>query len=249
MQLIQGLPTGVMVGQTRVFHEHAQTAPSLPLQGFNLALHVHDDAARVQQHRMQLLKDFSAFNVNKITWMNQTHSTICHRVESEICLNAREGDGLVTSTRGHALMMMTADCLPVVLGNAEGSEVANLHAGWRGLAGGIIENTIASMNTAPTWAWLGAAISQDCFEIGVEVKTAFCTKYPELETAFKVGEKAGKYYADLYAIARFILAQHGVQTVLGGDQCSYKQADEYFSYRRDAQTGRMATFVFMHDQC
>lgn len=249
MQFIQGLPKGVMVGQTRVHHENVQKTASETLQGFNLALHVQDDAARVQQHRMQLLKDFSAFAVNKITWMNQTHSTTCHRVENEICFQALDGDGLVTTTHGHALMMMTADCLPVVLGNSDGTEVANLHAGWRGLAGGIVENTIACMKSQPTWAWLGAAISQECFEIGAEVKAAFCDKYPELETAFKAGEKAGKYYADLYAIAGFILKQQGVKTVLGGDQCSYKQADEYFSYRREARTGRMATFVFMTDQC
>jgi len=142
-------------------------------------------------------------------------------------------------------MMMTADCLPVVLGNADGTEIANLHAGWRGLAGGIVENTIASMQSQPTWAWLGAAISQPCFEIGEEVKLAFCSKYPELDSAFKNSEKAAKFYANLYAIARFILQQQGVDLVLGGDQCSYQQAEEYFSYRREAKTGRMATFVFM----
>lgn len=142
-------------------------------------------------------------------------------------------------------MMMTADCLPVVLGNADGSEVANLHAGWRGLAGGIVENTIAEMRSKPTWAWLGAAISQPCFEVGAEVKDAFCSKYAALATAFQEAEQAGKYYADLYAIARFILNQHGVATVLGGDQCSYRQEQDYYSYRRHAKTGRMATFVFM----
>jgi YfiH family protein len=142
-------------------------------------------------------------------------------------------------------MMMTADCLPVVLGNVDGSEVANLHAGWRGLAYGIIENTISSMNTQPTWAWLGAAISQPCFEIGAEVKEAFCSKYAELESAFQTAEQAGKHYADLYAIAKFILKQHGVEVVSGGDQCSFSQSNEYFSYRRHAKTGRMATFVFM----
>jgi hypothetical protein len=101
------------------------------------------------------------------------------------------------------------------------------------------------MQSQPTWAWLGAAISQPCFEIGEEVKLAFCSKYPELGSAFKDSEKAAKFYADLYAIACFILKRHGVDVVLGGDQCSYQQAEEYFSYRREAKTGRMATFVFM----
>lgn len=245
MQFVQGLPQGVYVGQTRVHHEQVQPSAQPELAGFNLALHVKDDPVRVQKHRIQLLKDFQPFGVDKITWMTQTHSTICHTINEQMPFDALIGDGLVTQRKAHALMMMTADCLPVVLGNAEGTEVANLHAGWRGLAGGIVENTIAAMQTKPTWAWLGAAISQPCFEIGTEVKEAFCSKDPELDSAFQAGGQAGKYYADLYAIARYILQQEGVETVLGGDQCSYRQAEEYFSYRREAKTGRMATFVFM----
>lgn len=245
MQFVQGFPQGVMVGQTRVQHDQAQPSENPQLSGFNLALHVNDQAARVHAHRIQLLSDFSEFSVDKITWMTQTHSTICQTINDQLPFAALVGDGLVTQQKQHALMMMTADCLPVVLCNAAGTEVANLHAGWRGLASGIIENSIAEMQTQPIYAWLGAAISQDCFEIGVEVKQAFCDKYPALESAFKAGEKPNKYYADLYAIARFILFKHGMTQILGGDQCSFKQADEYYSYRRHADTGRMATFVFM----
>lgn len=249
MQFVEGLPQGVMVGQTHVQHAHSLASSVPALAGFNLALHVHDDAQRVQQHRIQLLQDFADYGVKRLTWMNQTHSTICHRVDEQLGFSALNGDGLVTTQAGHALMMMTADCLPIVLGNADGSEVANLHAGWRGLAAGIVENTIAKMQSQPTWAWLGAAISQDCFEVGAEVKAAFCRQYPELDAAFKASENAGKHYADLYATARYILKKKGVTTVLGGDQCSYQQADDYFSYRRDAQTGRMATFVFIVEKC
>ncbi|KXO83956.1 hypothetical protein AYK86_07855 [Acinetobacter venetianus] len=245
MEFVQGLPKGIFVGQTRI--ENAQTIATSDnhLAGFNLALHVDDDAQRVQQHRMILLNQLSEFGVDKITWMTQTHSTICHTINEQIPFIALEGDGLVTQRQGHALMMMTADCLPVVLGNSEGKEVANLHAGWRGLANGIIENTVTEMQSQPTWAWLGAAISQPCFEVGAEVKAAFCEKYPELESAFIAGQVEGKYQADLYAIARFILNRFGVETVLGGNQCSYQQDKDYFSYRRDPKTGRMATFVFM----
>lgn len=245
MEFVQGLPKGVYVAQTRI--EHAQTiaTSNQNLAGFNLALHVNDDAQRVQQHRMLLLSQLSAFGVDKITWMTQTHSTICHTINEQIPFVALEGDALVTQKAGHALMMMTADCLPVVLGNAEGTEVANLHAGWRGLANGIVENTVAEMQSQPSWAWLGAAISQPCFEVGAEVKTAFCDKYPELASAFIAGQVEGKYQADLYAIARFILNRLGIETVLGGYQCSYQQAQDYFSYRRDPKTGRMASLVFM----
>ena len=245
MQFVQGLPQGVYVGQTQIQHPKAQLSQQSELAGFNLALHVNDLPQRVQQHRMILLDEFAERGVNKITWMTQTHSTICHTVNEEIPFDALEGDGLVTQTPNHALMMMTADCLPIVLGNAEGTEVANLHAGWRGLAHGIVENTIAEMKTQPVWAWMGAAISQPCFEIGAEVKTAFCSKYPELEGAFRTGDKADKFYADLYAIARYILNLQGIATVLGGDQCSYTQDQDFYSYRRNAKTGRMATFVFI----
>ena len=228
MEFVQGLPKGIYVGQTRIEHPQTIATSNQNLSGFNLALHVNDDAERVQQHRMLLLNELSAFGVDK-----------------QIPFIALEGDGLVTQRLGHALMMMTADCLPVVLGNAESTEVANLHAGWRGLANGIIENTVAEMKSQPTWAWLGAAISQACFEVGAEVRAVFCDKYPELASAFIAGQVEGKYQADLYAIARFILNRLGIETVLGGDQCSYQQAEDYFSYRRDAKTGRMATFVFM----
>lgn len=245
MEFVQGLPKGIYVGQTRIEHPQSIATANENLSGFNLALHVNDEAKRVQQHRIILLNQLSAFGVDKLTWMTQTHSTICRTLNEQASFIALEGDGLVTQRKGHALMMMTADCLPVVLGNHEGAEVANLHAGWRGLANGIIENTVAEMTSIPTWAWLGAAISQPCFEIGAEVKAIFCEKHPELENAFTTGQVMGKYHADLYAIARFILKRLGVETVLGGDQCSYQQGKDYFSYRRDAKTGRMATFVFM----
>ena len=245
MEFVQGLPHGVYVGQTQIQHPLTLPTQNQYLKGFNLALHVQDDAQRVQQHRMFLLNEFASFGVDKMTWMMQTHSTICHTINEQISVIALEGEGLVTQRKGHALMMMTADCLPVVLGNVDGTEVANLHAGWRGLANGIIENTVREMQSPPTWAWLGAAISQPCFEVGAEVRTIFCDKYPELASTFIAGQAIGKYQADLYAIARFILNRLGVGTVLGGDQCSYLQAQDYFSYRRDAKTGRMATFVFM----
>lgn len=245
MDFVKGLPTGVYVGQTRIQHLKAIQSSLSELEGFNLALHVNDDPFRVQQHRMILLDEFAQYGVNKMTWMTQTHSTICHTVNDNITMNALIGDGLVTQSKNHALMMMTADCLPVVLVDRTGTEVANLHAGWRGLADGIIENTIEAMQSGPIYAWLGAAISQPCFEVGEEVKQTFCAKYPELETAFEQGRQFGKFQADLYLIATYILQLHGVQTILGGDQCSYRQDKDYYSYRRNSKTGRMATFVFM----
>ncbi|TCM69824.1 hypothetical protein EC844_10288 [Acinetobacter calcoaceticus] len=245
MQFISGLPQGVYVGQTQIQHPQALTAPHPELAGFNLALHVNDDPLRVQKHRMILLNQLAKYGANTATWMEQTHSTICHQVTDEAQFYAQEGDGLVTQQLGHVLMMMTADCLPVVLGNSKGTELANLHAGWRGLANGIIENTVASMQSQPTWAWLGAAISQPCFEVGPEVRQAFCEKYPRLDSAFEPKRNINKFNADLYAIARYILKQLNVELIIGGDQCTYRQSDRYYSYRRHANTGRMATFAFL----
>ncbi|MDO4223508.1 MAG: peptidoglycan editing factor PgeF [Acinetobacter sp.] len=241
------LPQGVYVGQTKVNEPFALASPDVALQGFNLALHVNDQSQRVQQHRLQLLQQFLPYGVKQLTWLNQTHSTICHRVDEQCQFHALTGDGLVTSQRGHALMILTADCLPIALGNADGSEIANLHAGWRGLAQGMIEHTLAQMKTPAQWAYLGAAISQQCFEVGQDVKDAFIQRYADVESAFLWQAHTGKYYADLYAIARFILQKHGVTTIIGGEQCTYQSTD-YYSYRRQAHTGRMATFVFMRDE-
>ena len=232
------LPNGVVVGQTTLNEQGVLDASDEAFAGFNFALHVGDDPMRVQRHRIALLKQLG---VQKLTWLNQTHSTTCHTVNHQVTFDALTGDGLVTQQKSHALMIMTADCLPVVIGNAEGTEVANLHAGWRGLAGGMIEETLKCMQTQASWAWLGACISQACFEVGVEVKEAFCEKY-DVADAF-AQQPNGKCHADLYHIARFILAQHGITQVYGGEACTYQQ--DYFSYRRTAKTGRMATFVFM----
>lgn len=237
---IYGLPKNIVIGQTQ--RQFPQSLPTyeVALDGFNLALHVNDDILRVQKHRIQLLEQLG---VNKLTWLTQTHSTVCHEVNEGVFFRPLEGDGLVTQQRSHALMMMTADCLPIVLVNADGTEIANLHAGWRGLANGIIESTLKTMRSPAVFAWLGACISQSCFEVGVEVKDAFCKKY-DVNSAFKDGQNH-KYYADLYQIARFILQQHGIAQILGGEACTYTQSQTYFSHRRHAKAGRMATFVFI----
>lgn len=245
IDFISGLPHNIYVAQTKIQYPSALPSQDHALDGFNLALHVADDPARVQQHRISLLNDLHSYGANQLTWLNQTHSTICHRVDHQCFFKALSGDALVTSDQGHVLMIMTADCLPIVLGNKTGTEIANLHAGWRGLANGIIEQTILMMKTPATWAWLGAAISQSCFEVGEEVKHYFITRYPDVASCFIQGQQQGKYFADLYAIARHILTQQGVTSIFGGDQCSYQQKQDYYSYRRHSHTGRMATLAFI----
>lgn len=245
IDFIGGFPQHIYVGQTKIQPDDSMESDCTDLLGFNLALHVQDNPQRVQKHRLQLLQTFADYGVTQLTWLNQTHSTICHRVDGAVYFQPLDGDSLVTLDVGHALMIMTADCLPIVLINADGSEIANLHAGWKGLAQGIIENTLNAMNSQAVFAWLGAGISQVCFEVGGEVREQFLQRYTDVHFAFQSSYRAGRYQADLYAVARFILRKHGVEQILGGTECTYRQDAQYYSYRRNSKTGRMATFVFI----
>ncbi len=242
-QAATGLPQQVFAGQTLAIVAPEQEIPQPYLQQ-NFALHVGDDAQAVQHRRSQLLQQLQPFGLERLQWLNQTHSTVAYPIDDMLSLTLQDGDGLVTQQQGVALMMMTADCLPIVVSNAQGSEVACLHAGWRGLANGIIEATIAKMQTSASVAWMGAAISQTHFEVGSEVKDAFISQHTAFADYF-IAKENGKYLADLYAIARYKLKALGVESVSGGERCSYAESDKFYSYRRHAITGRMATFVFI----
>lgn len=243
----QGLPSTIYAGQTLSMIDASMDQVQPYLQ-FNLALHVGDDAAQVQQNRSHLLNALAPLGAIALHWLSQTHSIIAHRIDANINNNITpqllEGDGLVTSEHGAVLMMMTADCLPIVLSNADGTEVACLHAGWRGLANGIIEATVKRMHSQPTHAWLGAAISQQHFEVGAEVKATFVQENADFESDF-LAQADGKFLADLYSIARKKLTALGVSHVSGGTHCTYAEVDKFYSYRRQAVTGRMATFIFI----
>ena len=141
---------------------------------------------------------------------------------------------------------MTADCLPVLFCDEAGTVVAAAHAGWRGLAGGVLEATVAAMGAAPerVLAWLGPAIGPTAFEVGDEVRAAFVGQDGDAVAAFAPGAP-GKWLADLYALARLRLGRIGVVRVYGGGECTFGQADRYFSYRREARTGRMASLIWL----
>ena len=139
-----------------------------------------------------------------------------------------------------------ADCLPVLLCDKQGSVVAAAHAGWKGLVAGVIEATVQAMNVAPQnlMAWLGPAISQDAFEVGEEVRAAFVAAHPQAASAFAAGQ-SGKWLADIYALARTRLNALGITQIYGGNYCTYRENDKFFSYRRDGKTGRMGTFIWL----
>lgn len=237
-----GLPANVYAGQTLAIVD-AAAAQLAPYLQFNLALHVGDQPQAVQARRMQFLAALAPYGGKSLHWLNQTHSTEVLSVDQPLSTQLYAADGLLTQQKGQVLMIMTADCLPIVLCNAAGDEVACLHAGWRGLAAGIIEAGIDKMHSAASHAWIGAAISQAHFEVGDEVRACFVALDADFADDFKP-LAAGKYLADLVSIASKKLARSGVQHISGGHRCSYAEP-EFYSYRQQSITGRMASFVFI----
>lgn len=212
-----------------------------PYASNNLALHVDDVEQHVQANRAALRADLNLSA--EPLWLNQTHTNICVRVEDDI---NRDADAAVTSSVSHPLAIMTADCLPIVLCNQAGTEIAAIHAGWRGLLNGIIENTLKKMHSFPNtlMAWTGPAICKNCFEVGQEVPEAFMKRYAFTSSAFHPHHK--KSLGNLSKIAELILNQHGVDAVYHANACTFEQENCFYSYRRTPQTGRMATLIWFN---
>jgi YfiH family protein len=206
----------------------------------NLAAHVGDDPEAVRENRRRFVATCGL--PSEPLWLEQVHGT---RVATADDFASAPADALVTNRPGVVCAVLTADCLPVVLAAADGSEVGIAHAGWRGLAAGILEATVERF-AAPAeglLAWLGPAISQPAFEVGGEVRDAFLEDDPGAGSCF--GRDArGRWQADLYALARRRLERLGIASVHGGGRCTFREPDAFFSYRRDGQCGRMATFVY-----
>lgn len=158
----------------------------------------------------------------------------------------RTADAATTTRPGVVAGVLTADCMPLLLADAAGTRVAVAHAGWRGMAAGVIERTVAAFGTAApgVLAWMGPTIGPDAFEVGPEVRAAFVDADPGAAEAFVPG-KPGKYMADLYVLARQRLARAGVRTVSGGGFCTYHEPERFFSYRRAAKSGRLGTFIWI----
>ena len=209
--------------------------------GLNLADHVGDMAGRVERNR-QWLRQAAALPAEP-EWLKQTHSTRAIDLDHD---RSRDGDAAFTATPGVVAVVMTADCLPVLLCNGQGSEVGAAHAGWRGLLDGVLENTVAGMRSAAAelHAWLGPAIGPGHFEVGQEVLDAFAGSTPGSEAHFRAN-RPGHYLADLYAIARLRLNNAGITHISGGQHCTYRERDRFFSYRRDRQTGRQASLIYI----
>lgn len=217
-----------------------------PYGGLNLGLHVGDDAANVAENR-RLLQDSLALPAVP-RWLRQTHSTNLLQVQDGIAdASDAEADGAWTTQAGVVLAVLTADCLPVVISDRRGSQIAVVHAGWRGLAAGILENALAVFpDSADVHVWLGPAISQRAFEVGEDVWEAFTRRNPAHAQAFAPGVTRSRFWADLYELARIELSACRAVTVTGGDYCSHRQSNWFHSHRRDGvRSGRMATVAWM----
>ncbi|MEO0313918.1 MAG: hypothetical protein RI928_374 [Pseudomonadota bacterium] len=214
--------------------------------GLNLGLHVGDDPAAVEQNRRLLRAQLPA----EPSWLAQVHGTRVLDLSSEYDgQGPSEADASISSRPERVCTIMTADCLPVLLADCRGTYVGAAHAGWRGLAQGVIEQTVAAMRASGAdqlTAWLGPAIGPEAFEVGIEVRRAFAHLGPRAEAAFKpVPGKADKFLADLAELARIVLLRSGVTQVSGGGDCTVSDPAKFYSFRRDQITGRMASLIWI----
>lgn len=234
----------------------------------NLGLHVGDAAESVAENRQRLRAELDLHK--EPHWLKQTHSahvaTIGHlkntlspaavgergRVRGSAQatqagnLDATAADAAITQSTDEVCAIMTADCLPVLFCDRAGTTVAAAHAGWRGMSAGVLEATVAAMAVAPgdLLVWLGPAIGPQAYEVGAEVQAAFVRAQAAAAGAFRAG-RPGKWFCDLYALARLRLQSVGVRHIYGGGFCTFTESRRFFSYRRDGECGRMATLIWL----
>lgn len=244
-----------------------------PFESFNLGEHVDDNIHDVKKNRQKLAERLPSEPV----WLNQIHSNTV--VDAGSTVTGIDADGSYTIRSNVVSVIMTADCLPVLICNRQGNAVAAIHAGWRGLVNGILEQGVKKLLSAgrcqpeDLLVWLGPAIGPDMFEVGDEVRQAFLDKAPDkspgkTETAkcfipsklhlfenktsplkislsSKTPSLKRKWLADIYQLARIRLLHVGVENFSGGTYCTYKESDQFYSYRRDGKTGRMASLIWI----
>ena len=217
-----------------------------PYDSFNLAAHVGDNPDHVKENRLRLKQALDL--PTEPVWLQQTHSTIVLRASENN--REKEADASYADQPNHVCAVLTGDCLPVLFCRQDGTQVAAVHAGWRGLANGIIEKTVQKLNDAtsskhPLLAWLGPAIGHHAYEIGDEVRDIFLMHDSNAAAAFHLSTQ-NRWFANLYELARLRLNQVGVTQIYGGNFCTYSDNTRFFSARRDGQkTGRMASLIWM----
>lgn len=213
-----------------------------PYQGLNLGSHVGDAAERVLKNRETLA--LAGHLPQPPYYLQQVHGTRVVDLDDNRQLDL-VADAAFTTRPNTVCAVMTADCLPVLFCDLAGTQVAAAHAGWRGLCDGVLEQVMAKFRSpSEVMCWLGPAIGPAAFEVGDEVRQAFVAQQAEAEQAFRP-TSSGKYLADLYLLARLRLARLGVHAVYGGDYCTYSDSTRFYSYRRDGQTGRQVSLIWL----
>jgi polyphenol oxidase len=223
-----------------------------PYDSNNVGLHVGDDQVLVEQNRVALCEQLGLKKTPQ--WLEQIHGIKVVTAQADKLV--RTADGSYSNEPGQACLVMTADCLPILLCDKQGKEVAALHCGWRSLAKGICAEALEKFSAQPgeLMAYLGPAISQAHFEVGVDVLEAFfeAARNPAhadaIAAAFISGQRPLHFYADIYALARAELQALGIKDIYGGGECTFAQADAYYSYRRDGVTGRMASLIWLEQR-
>ena len=233
-------PKNVSFLSTERYIKNGQSSDNF--ENFNLAHHVNDKKLNVLENR-SILKDYYELPSDPI-WINQTHSSIC--IEASLSESIVEADASFTSNPGIVCAILTADCLPVFVSKKDGSMVGVAHAGWRGLLSGVIENLIETFhsNGDDLVVHLGPAISKNYFEVGEEIKDLYLSQNNNFSRSFSFHKD--KYYLDLYDAAKVILESFNIKLISGGDRCTFKESDEFFSFRRDGiNSGRMAHLIWI----
>jgi YfiH family protein len=217
-------------------------ASHAPYESFNLATHVGDDASQVDAHRQALLTHLGL--TMSPCWLEQVHSNKVVKCSADTALV--KADASVSHQSQRACVVMTADCLPVLFCDRQGTVVAAAHAGWRGLASGILEATIDTMQVVgcEVMAWLGPAIGAQAYEVGDEVRDAFVQIMPDAEAAFEA-TRPGHWLMDIYQLATQRLQSRGVTQIYGGEFCTFSDSRRFYSFRRDGVTGRMASLIWL----
>ncbi|OCG22158.1 peptidoglycan editing factor PgeF [Gilliamella apicola] len=225
-----------------------------PFASLNMGNRTGDNLEHIVENRRRIIQTEQI--PSEPYWLTQIHSTIALDI-SQIALQppmgninshqSFEADASYTNQPKQVSVVLTADCMPVLFCTTKGDEVAAAHAGWRGLCNGILEETVKKFSSPPSKiiAWMGPAISAKKFEVGIEVKQQFEEVDPKAQIAFRlIDSTEQKYLANLYLIAKQRLQALGITQIFGGDYCTYTEQDKFFSYRRENNTGRMATMIW-----
>ena len=221
-----------------------------PWNSLNLGINTGDSLKNIEANRAVLAQPMHDIPVQ---WLRQVHGSNGVVLQKDVLMDLPEADFSYTNKKGIACAVLTADCLPILICNVAGTEIAAVHAGWRGLSSGVIASALRQFDSSPSdlMAWIGPSIHQKSFEVGAEVVQAmsnseslsssdvdkFCIPHAQV---------FGKFFLDLVGIARINLSDLGVDKVYGGNLCSYSDPERFFSYRRDGETGRMASLIWIN---